>query len=84
MSQEAFPKVCRTFKKYTSECMPGLLAAVREWAGRKCGLHEDASIVKVTGTGEQISELDALVKDRFPQYSGGITDEKAEKPAKTA
>jgi hypothetical protein len=63
------PKVksSQSLKKYRAEHRPEVLAFVREWArGRPLdALYEDASVLKVTGTKEQVAELRALLKEKF-------------------
>lgn len=60
-------KFTKSFKKYTDEYQPEVVDFVREWA-REAGpeaVHEDNSLIKVTGSEEQISALLAMLKERF-------------------
>jgi hypothetical protein len=63
------PKVkhSQSLKKYKAESRPEVLAFVREWARGKSldAVYEDASVLKVTGTQEQITELRATLKEKF-------------------
>lgn len=53
-------KHTRTYNKLRTP--EDLLKKVRDWAVQKGLCREDASVVKVIGTKEQVEELDALVK----------------------
>lgn len=54
-------KHTRTFDKLRSP--DKIVRKVREWAQAKDLCREDASVVKVIGTKEQVEELDALVAE---------------------
>ena len=55
-------KHTRTFNKLGEPSE--LVSKVREWAKAKGICREDASVVKVIGTKEQIEELDGLMKPK--------------------
>ncbi len=69
MSDAAAPfvKYVKTFKKYKEEFAPEVVDYVRGWARTEklIDFIEDKSIVKVTGSKEQITVLLATLKDRF-------------------
>lgn len=62
-----FIRHTKTFKKYKDEFEPRVVDYVREWAQTEelLAFHEDNSIVKVTGTKEQIAGLLDTLKSRF-------------------
>ena len=66
-SSAPFIRHTKTFKKYKDEFEPRVVDYVREWAKTEelLASHEDNSILKVTGTQEQIQELLATLKTRF-------------------
>lgn len=55
-------KHTRTFNKLREPSE--LVGKVRKWAEGKGICREDASVVKVIGTKEQIEELDGLIKPK--------------------
>jgi hypothetical protein len=64
---KAIMKYTKSFKKYTDEYRPEVVDFVREWA-REVGpeaVHEDNSLIKVTGTEEQIDALLTMLMERF-------------------
>lgn len=69
MSETKAPQIqyTKTFKKYKEEYEPKVVDYVRGWAkkAKLQAFHEDNSIVKVTGTKEQIDSLLATLKTDF-------------------
>lgn len=69
MTTEHAPHVksSQSFKKYKAECRPDVLAYVRDWARSQKldAVHEDMSVLKVTGSAEQIASLRATLKEKF-------------------
>lgn len=57
----------KSFKKYTDEFQPEVVEHVRQWARVQdlAAIHEDASLVKVTGSKQQIESLLAELKEKF-------------------
>ena len=57
----------KTFKKYTEEFEPAVVEFVRQWAKSNviAAFHEDASIVKVTGSDAQVRGLLGTLKEKF-------------------
>jgi hypothetical protein len=68
----------KTFKKYKGESDPRVIDYVRGWARSETlhAVHEDASIIKVTGTQEQIEALLADLKARFGYIPPELREEK--------
>ena len=66
-SPAPFIRCTKTFKKYKDEFEPQVVDFVREWAGTAdlIAVHEDNSIIKVTGSKEQIDGLLDVLKSRF-------------------
>ncbi|HYC79087.1 MAG TPA: hypothetical protein VEI02_15815 [Planctomycetota bacterium] len=67
------PKVLfsQSFKKYTSEHRPDLVAYVKDWAkgkGATVRVHEDASLLKVTADQATVEGLREDLKVRFPGW----------------
>ncbi len=62
-----FVRYTKSFKKYTEEYEARVVDYVREWASTADLLtwHEDNSLIKVTGTKEQIDDLLKTLKTRF-------------------
>ena len=60
-------KYTQSFKKYTDEYRPEVVDFVREWARTHelLAVHEDNSLIKVTGTKARIADLLAELKERF-------------------
>lgn len=62
-----FIKFTKSFKKYKAEYAPAAVDYVRSWARTETllAVHEDASLIKVTGSELQIKTLLATLKERF-------------------
>ncbi len=67
VSPQVALRYTKTFKKYTEEYAPAVVEFVRTWAKTTplSAFHEDASIVKVTGTKPEIDGLLATLKEKF-------------------
>ena len=57
----------KSFKKYTSEYEPAVVAYVREWAAAhpEIRFHEDNSLVKITTSKAMVERLLGVLKERF-------------------
>ncbi len=68
MADAPFVKHTKSFKKYSDQCRPEVVEACRAWALERPDrfeIHEDASIVKVTGSQEDVDEMVASLRERF-------------------
>jgi hypothetical protein len=70
MSTAPAVRFSQSFKKYSAEHRPEVLAFVREHVRGKAGVivHEDASLVKVTADQATIEALRAEVAAKFPGW----------------
>lgn len=70
MSEAPAPRVkhSKSFKKYGDEFRPEVVAAAREWAlahAERVSVHEDASLIKITGLKEDIDTMVSELRSRF-------------------
>ncbi|MCB9832704.1 MAG: hypothetical protein H6807_09535 [Planctomycetes bacterium] len=68
MADAPFVKHTKSFKKYSAECRPEVVEACRVWTserGDRFQVHEDASLIKVTGSQADIDEMVASLRERF-------------------
>lgn len=71
MSDAAFVKHTRSFKKYTAEYREDLVEAARTAAALETlEMYEDASIVKITGSKEDIDKMCADLREKFGPLPG--------------
>jgi hypothetical protein len=70
MSSAPAVKFCQSFKKYTSEFKPEIVAFVKEWTRGKAGVdfYEDRSLIKVTSDEATIQALRTDVTAKFPEW----------------
>ncbi|MAG57386.1 MAG: hypothetical protein CMJ83_13930 [Planctomycetes bacterium] len=66
-SNAPFLRHTKSFKKYTEEYELRVVDYVREWGKTEAllAVHEDNSLLKVTGSKEQIEGLMGVLKQRF-------------------
>ena len=72
----------KSFKKYSEEFRPEVVNAARSWANErpeKLAFYEDNSIVKITGSKDDIDEMVASLRGRFGSPLPGETVAKDEK-----
>ncbi len=64
-------RFCQSFKKYTAEFRPEVLAFAREYARANAGfvLYEDASLVKLTADQAKIDALRTALAEKFPGWT---------------
>lgn len=58
----------KSFKKYSAECRTEVVAAARSWAEArpdKLAVHEDASLIKITGIAADVDEMVTYLRGRF-------------------
>ena len=61
----------RTFKKYTDECRPDLVEAAREYAAsHSLAVYEDASIVKITASQDEILTMCDGLRESYGPLPG--------------
>ena len=68
MSDAAFVKHTKSFKKYSAECKPEVIEACRQWAQERPDVFqiiEDASIIKVTAGKAHVDEMVENLRGRF-------------------
>ncbi len=64
-------RFCQSFKKYTSEFRPDVIAFARDYVRAKPGVvvYEDASLVKLTADQATIESLRTALAEKFPGWT---------------
>jgi hypothetical protein len=70
MSTAPAVRFCQSFKKYSPEHRPEVVAFAKDWARAKgAAVFEDRSLVKVTADQATIESLRAEITAKFPEWT---------------